>query len=103
MTQHSEQSNEQEKQEFILRDNEAPRSNQYNTLLKRYYTSGEEQRFSCEVWSPDSESNPKMVCYLSDKLHKDSLEDSWKFFKKIWTDKDYWKYIQDRHADETVH
>ena len=105
MNQPIEQSKEREKQEFILYEDQVPKETQFNTLLKRYYRENEETRFSCEVWTSATKEckTPTLVCYLSDKLHQESLDDSWKFFKKIWSDQDYWAYIQEMNEDETIH
>lgn len=73
------------------------------TLVKRFDDENDLEQFHYEAWAKrneDSEDVDCLIVYLSNRLDKETIEDSWNHFKRLWKDPNYRKH---HLKNETIH
>lgn len=86
---------------FYLRPDDQIRHSM--TLVKRFHDEDDPEKYHYEAWARRNEESDDpdcLVLYLSQKLDPRTIEDSWKYFKRLWKDPNYRK---NQLKGETIH
>lgn len=92
---------EEHKRPYYLRPDEKAQHGM--TLLVRFDDENDPEKYHYEAWgSLDEEATEPdtLMVYISTKLSKESITDSWKHYRRLWQDENY----RNRHLHgETIH
>lgn len=90
---------DEDDRKFVLGPNEDLRFPEHEkVMVKRILSEDDIENYSFEVWDL-VDNKPTLLLYLNNKMHPDSIVDSWEYLKKIWSNDEFWTHTKKKRDE----